>query len=435
MIKEIIEKYVDLKKSGKNYVGLCPFHGDTKPSLIVNDEKNIYKCFACGAGGNALKFVQDIENCNYQEAKIKINEILNFDFYKITNSIIVYKNIDFKTLVDIATYTLFYTEYYDKVISYFNLRKINEDTIKKYEIGFFRESNDQNFEIFKNNGLNEVNLKNLGVLSDEKEKYFYFNNRIVIPHKNNNNYLGFISRAIDDNNLRYLNSKDLNKNFLFGIDQLDKKTETIFITEGVFDCLTLSQIGYNAVCTLGANCNINQFKQLYSFENLRHICICFDNDKAGFANSIKLYKELTQNFKHCYISFIDYYKINEKDINEMYTNNENLLINLCENTIDLNVFKLNELIKRKLDPNHSTNWNVLEQSIKIQQTKFVDLILDRLTENNFDALANKFKRDLIDQEKIQIINFLLDENKKLKNELSEYKNKDEFSELERSRVK
>lgn len=435
MIKEVIENYVVLKKNGNNFLGICPFHADTKPSLFVNEKKNIFKCFACGVGGNAISFVQKYENCNFIEAKKKVNEILNKEIFTINDSFANDHNI-YQKVIQLASLFL---DSYSKDISgldYLLSRKIEIKTCEKYKIGFFPNDNNLILDLIKNElGIKLDELVDLGLVkyNNQNEPIFTLNNRIVIPVYHNNNICGFVARTIDkENNLRYLNTLNLNKNVLYGLNKIKNDCETLFITEGVFDCLVLNQLGYDSVCTLGANFNIDQFKQLYNLENLKQICICFDNDKAGFINSLKLYKDLKQNFRHCSISFLDYYNINQKDINELLINDENKLRDLCDNTIDLNVFKLNELIKRKLDNTKTSNWNILESSIRINSSSFANIIIERLKENNFDELAYKLANDNEINKKDLIIKELqtkLLELEKENNELKQSNNNNCFNKI------
>lgn len=389
MIEKVIGNYLEIKQSGNYYKCLCPFHDDTNPSLHIDINKDIYKCFSCGAGGGTLKFVMEYENIDINNAKNKINSILGVNLYKYNDN-----NIDFKRKEILDNYISLANAFLNNKknnesknvgLEYLQNRKINIETINKFEIGY---ADEDILKILKINYLNINNdlYKQYGLLSENNE--IKHKNRIIIPIFKNNIINGFTARSLVDNEYKYLNSQDLDKSeSLFGLNKIDKNCETVYFTEGVFDCLTLNQIGCNSVCSLGVNVTDKQIELLNTLPKLKQVIICFDNDRAGYDNSLELFKKIRKSNKYLSIGFIDYYGIHHKDINEIYCNNENLLIDMVSNCIDLNLFKTNNYINI-LDPDKSNNWLLVNDDINIEKSIFRYEICNRLKENGFGVVAD-----------------------------------------------
>ena len=402
MIEKIIGNYLEIKQNGKNYKCLCPFHDDKHPSLHIDINKDIYKCFSCGAGGGILKFVMEYENIDINNAKNKINSILGINLYKYNDN-----NIDFKQKEILDNYISLANAFLNNKknnesknigLEYLQNRKINIGTINKFEIGYVDE------DMLKILNINYPNINNdlykqYGLLSENNE--IKHKNRIIIPIFKNNIINGFTARSLVGEEYKYLNSQDLDKSeLLFGLNKIDKNCEILYFTEGIFDCLTLNQIGCNSVCSLGVNVTDNQIELLNSLPKLKQVIISFDNDNAGYQNSLELFRRLRKSYKYLSIGFIDYYGIENKDINEIYCNNEDSLKHMVSNSIDLNLFKANHYIKT-LDPNISNNWLLINDDISIGQSMFRCTICNRLKENGFDVVS-EFYLDNISRFEIEI---------------------------------
>ena len=417
-IVNIITNYITLRKKGDNYIGVCPFHDDTKPSLIVSDTKNIYKCFACGNGGNEIKFVQNIENISNEKAKSRINEILGFQKYQCDEVLDTKTNI-YSLFAKISNLFLTSHQFGKEALNYLYDRCITNDTIKKYQIGFVPNDN-LIFELMKKphnaNGqtITDEMLVEVGLIKENWDKSFYncFNNRIIFPMKNNNVIIGFSGRTFIDSKTKYFNSKNLTKNFLFGYDQINKNIDSIFLTEGIIDCLTLNQLDCNAVCTLGVSYNKEQLNSLKTFHNLKNINIFLDNDIAGYQATFQMYDDLKSCFPNITINCYDTLNIKYKDINEMYINNKQELVNCLIKPIDIDSYRINYLCKFLNEKDDIKKSEIVK---KITKKRLNDLDLIKIKENNLSHLFSSFKNSsIIETLKINQ-NLIADELKKILN--------------------
>ena len=291
MIVDVIGNYLALNKKGNDFNCKCPFHNDTKPSLFVSEKKNCFKCFACGVGGNAIGFVMKIENCDYNEAKLKINQILNKEIYKIDQDENFYSSQQSKVLETFIKYTNLYltsNENGNKALEYLKARGIELETINNNNIGYAIDDKKELIDLLiANNDFSFKNLIDSSIVAVDKNGDFIssFQNRIIVPIYEKNKLVGWTSRLLVDNNdlPKYFNSKKLEKGkYLLGIDNISPETEILFVCEGVFDYLTLMQLNLPVVCTMGSQVANEQINKILSMNNLKQVLICFDNDKAGY---------------------------------------------------------------------------------------------------------------------------------------------------------
>lgn len=428
MIIEIISNYVNLTKKHNSYIGLCPFHDDTKASLFVSETKKGYKCFACGASGGPIKFVQAIDKLSEADARLKINQILGYEALKI--------NVDLKIDVNakirkdaLEIFKLYLTGHKDKTaLEYLTSRKINEETIKLFELGYvsdisssemcsyINQKSKNSNQLINNKELQEVGL--LTVLNDGNY-ISSFSNRIIFPIIDQDfKIIGFTGRDINNNsNIKYLNSKNLKKDeFIYGLNLLDDTIEDLVICEGMFDCLTLKQLKLNAISFMGIEYTAKQLSLLKLFTNLRRINICFDNDIAGIKAAIKLASDLKKVFSDISIRFFDYYQIDAKDINEIYNLDEPMLLERLSRFVDYTTFYLNYLISdHKLNRNQKLQ--VLEK-MSIKNSLYKNLMLQRLNECEFYEITDRFidhvlLKDLILKNENLIDGFLFEEIKNI----------------------
>ncbi len=405
MIVDVIKNYVNLSKKGNAYVGLCPFHNDTKPSLVVSENKKCFKCFACGEGGSDIKFVAKMENISFNEAKHKINNILGFEKYTYNSNETNKKEIKYHGLLEkySSLTKLFLTSYKEDTsgINYLMSRGINLESIDKYNLGYTPNHKNLLIELINNNydgkdsstGLIYYGLSNI---SAQGEIISSFQSRIIFPIINRSKQIeGFTTRDITNKaEAKYLNSLNLKKEIFYGIDQINNDVDAIYIFEGIIDCIIANQLGFNAIATMGINYSKDQLMSLKQFKNLKQVYICFDNDSAGFNASINLFKDLRQLDKRITIGFIDYYNIKEKDICDINLNHPELAKFLLNNCVDLNVFKLNHYLN-ECDPKKTNDWLFIDNEINISKSIFKNIIIQRLEENGFDNIVLKYSNNRI----------------------------------------
>ena len=290
-IYEIVSQYLELKRAGANYITHCPFHNENSASFIVNPQKNIFKCFGCGEAGDSISFIMKIENLNYKEAVEKLAYLCNFTLtYERTSD---RDSTIFKHLENIASY---YQSKIDKnILSYLQNRNINDESIKRFKLGFSGSSAD--FVAFlSKNKMPFDKLLEVGVIGQRDRQYYAkFNNRIMFPIFDiNGKVLGFGGRILgNENTAKYINSqqsKIFNKSrLLYGYNFAKEsifKERKIIVVEGYIDVIMLHQAGFkNAVATLGTALTKEHLPLLSRGEV--DILLCYDGDNAGLNAAFK----------------------------------------------------------------------------------------------------------------------------------------------------
>ena len=312
-IVSLVSKYVKLEKRGKNYLGLCPFHNEKTPSFSVSPDKKMYNCFGCHEVGGPIKFIQTIENVNFNEA-VKI--LCDFNGIKYTGAKIkTDPNVKYYKITDKAK--LFYNKFLlndksaDQALTYLKNRGITDEIIEAFEIGLSPNSYDTVYKVLADMGVLELEMEDVGLVdkSDNGKYHDLFVNRIMFPIKDErNNTLGFSARIFvnDPKQPKYINSRDT-KIFrkgtaLFNINnakpEIIKKDRNV-IHEGQMDVIAAYKAGIKeVVCSLGTAIGDEQAKKIARLT--KNVIICFDGDKAGIESSkkaIKLFKKYNFNVR------------------------------------------------------------------------------------------------------------------------------------------
>lgn len=291
-IVDVISDTVKLKRSGRNYMGLCPFHSEKSPSFSVSVDKQIYKCFGCGEAGNVITFVMKTKKLSFIEAVKILAERIHMDLDYLEKGNSKKKNENdrlFKINVDAARFFFSNLNSNKMAKDYFIGRGILESTIRSFGLGYALNDWHGITNFLKKKGYSDLDLLNAGlIIKNEKgNKYDRFRNRVIFPvFDYKGRVIGFGGRVLDDSKPKYLNSpetalfkKGIN---LYGLNFALKKDNkrTFIIVEGYMDCITLHQYGItNAVASLGTALTINQAKLLKRYAD--NIIISYDADTAG----------------------------------------------------------------------------------------------------------------------------------------------------------
>ena len=297
-IVDVVSQYVVLKKSGANYWGLCPFHNDNKPSMSVSPSKGIYKCFSCGAGGDALNFLVRIQNREYKDVILELAEKFGIELPKKfapSNETKTQKAEMIKACTKAAKFYNLQLKSADdsnKAMTYLKSRSITDEVIDNFTLGWAPNHYDKLYKElhkeFKDDILEKAGLilkSNSGGWIDR------FRNRIIIPIQNENGeFVAFGARAVDEGqNPKYLNSSDsliYNKSkILFGLNSAKdaiKNEDAVVIMEGYFDVISAQSHGVqNAVASCGTAMTADHVKLLSRYTKSRRIYLSFDTDSAG----------------------------------------------------------------------------------------------------------------------------------------------------------
>ena len=293
-IVDVISERVRLRKAGRNFTGLCPFHNEKTPSFSVSQEKQIYKCFGCGEAGNVISFVMKDKNLPFIEAvKYLANraniplEINNGEKSKSAKK----KDLLYRVNVEAAKFFFSNLMNNQNAKEYFLNRGIKEETIKKFGLGFANDSWNSLMFYLRKKGINDVLLEEAGLISVNKEKgrkYDRFRNRVMFPvFDYQGKVIGFGGRVLDDSKPKYLNSPETlvfqKGTNLYGLNFALKHnmSERYFvIVEGYMDLISLHQYGItNVVASLGTALTINQARLLKRYAD--KVIISYDADMAG----------------------------------------------------------------------------------------------------------------------------------------------------------
>ena len=301
-IVDVIGSYVSLKKSGRNYKALCPFHNEKTPSFMVSQELQIYKCFGCGVGGDIFNFVEAIEGVDFpraleilaEKAGVKLVKSKDYDAQsQIKKKIYEINEITTK----FYQYMLLKHKVGTRALNYLKKeRKLNENSIKIFRLGYAPDSWNALCGFLRKKGFKEEDLVLSGVAvkrSSGNDIIDKFRGRVVFPLINTDNrVLGFTGRTIFDREPKYLNTSEtpvFHKSFfIFGLDKNRlniKKTGAVFV-EGQMDVISAYQCGIkNVVCVSGTSLTENQLDILSRYT--QDVAFCFDSDFAGIEASYR----------------------------------------------------------------------------------------------------------------------------------------------------
>lgn len=307
-IVDVVGGYVQLKKSGKNYLGLCPFHDEKTPSFSVAEDKQIYHCFGCGKGGSVFKFVQEIEGLSFPEAVEKIGSQTNIDLptnYTAEASPSGQGNVSLEErqvldihqkVTELYHHILMNTQIGEKALAYLHERGLTDEMIETFQIGFAPKDRRVVHQILQKDNYSEEVLKETGLLFmlDSGQWLDRFYQRIMFPIKNyQGKVIGFSGRILEDEMFdssdqpKYLNSPEtklFNKRFvLYNFHQarpVIRKSNEIILFEGFMDVISAWMSGIeNGVATMGTSLTIEQIKAMERVAT--DVLICYDGDSAG----------------------------------------------------------------------------------------------------------------------------------------------------------
>jgi DNA primase len=291
-IVDIISESVRLKRAGRYYTGLCPFHNEKTPSFTVTPDKQIYKCFGCGEGGNVISFIMKTKNLDFQEAVKFLADKANIQLEAETPRSIKVRETNekiYKINVDAARYFYGKLRKNKNALNYFRGRGITDSTLTKFGLGYSIDSWNELLNHLRSKGYTELDMLNAGlIIKNEKNKlYDRFRNRVMFPVFDiKGKVIGFGGRVLDDSKPKYLNSPETalfkKGTNLYGLNFAlkDLKQRIIVIVEGYMDCISLHQYGItNAVASLGTALTVNQTKLLKRYAD--KIIIAYDADLAG----------------------------------------------------------------------------------------------------------------------------------------------------------
>ena len=292
-IVEVISQYIHLKRSGRNYFGICPFHNEKSPSLSVSPDKQIFHCFGCGVGGNVISFISKIEGVGFKEAIEILAEKANITLPTYADNVDTKKE---ELKAKVYKVNSFAADFYHKRLytpdakigqEYVKKRKLNNETLESFKIGFSGKF-DELYKALKKEGFQDEEILESGLVN-KNDKGMYidrYRNRFMIPILDvRNRVIAFGGRVLDDSKPKYINSPEnvvysKGRN-LFGLNVAKKgDTKKLLIVEGYMDAISLHQRGItNVVASLGTALTPQQGWLLR--RHAEQVILGFDSDGAG----------------------------------------------------------------------------------------------------------------------------------------------------------
>jgi len=411
-IISVVSDYVSLKKSGRYYMGNCPFHSEKTPSFFLYPETNTFHCFGCGKHGDSISFIMEMDSLDYVSTLKKLAEKfgieLEYDNSFNTNN---KKNLDKYYEINEFTARFYYKNMMENSVpkQYLSKRGINQKSINLFFIGYA----DENWKSL----YNELKLKNmdieiaeeLGLIIKTKTGDYIdrFRNRIMFPILNTSKkIIGFGGRTIVDDSAKYLNSPESvvfkKGDNLYALDKIIENNirNKILIVEGYMDVISLYQSGVNySVAGLGTAFTESQARLIKRYFR-NNVYLCYDGDNAGASATDKtnaVFNEIS--VKPNIIMLPD--KLDPDDYIKKFGLDE--FNKLIESPYDINGFNYEILKKNKKNSNSITDNSIFYDSIldflvKIDTNILRDLYINKIS-NEFGLDSNSLKEDFLNYDK------------------------------------
>ena len=411
-IISVVSDYVSLKKSGRYYMGNCPFHSEKTPSFFLYPETNTFHCFGCGKHGDSISFIMEIDSLDYVSTLKKLAEKFGIEL-EYENSFNVSNKINLDKYYEINEFAarFYYKSMMENSIpkQYLSKRGINQKSINLFFIGYA----DENWKSFYNElKLKKMDIKiaeELGLIIKTKTGDYIdrFRNRIMFPILNTSKkIIGFGGRTIVDDSAKYLNSPESvvfkKGDNIYALDKIIENNirKKVLIVEGYMDVISLYQSGINyVVAGLGTAFTESQARLIKRYFR-NNVYLCYDGDNAGISATEKtnfVFNEIS--VKPNIIMLPD--KLDPDDYIKKYGLNE--FNKLLESPYDINGFNYEILKKNKKNSNSITDNSIFYDSIldflvKIDTNILRDLYINKIS-NEFGLDSNSLKEDFLNYDK------------------------------------
>ncbi|HOO96454.1 MAG TPA: DNA primase [Caldisericia bacterium] len=390
-IVSVVGRYVKLRKAGRNFVGLCPFHAEKTPSFSVSPDKRFFYCFGCKTGGNIVQFVSKIEAIPYMEALRILADEAGIELGEV--HVGPKRDDDFELLSFVQDFfrKQFFTS--KPARDYIENRGLTKQTIDTFQIGFSPPVSSALPRLLKEKDFDLEKAVKLGVLgvSDDGSKYGYMRGRITFPIRDSRGrVVAFGGRILGDGQPKYLNSQatslfDKSKT-LYAFDVAKReiaKEEKVIVVEGYMDAISMHQVGFPyTVATLGTAFTDGHARLLRRFEPT--VYLFFDSDTAGKNAAVGAVKA-------CISQGIDAYVVTQEDVKDpddlAKTGKESVQKVLDESVHGL-TFCVSYFISQEKNPDSPT-----AKSRLVKQAKEVaDLAIDDISRNRYYEMISSLLR-------------------------------------------
>ena len=352
-IVDIISQYVILKRSGRNFFGLCPFHKEKTPSFSVSPDKQIFHCFGCGAGGNVIHFISKIENVDFKESLEILADRAGIKLPTLENNVdskrleLKEKVYEINKLVAMYYHETLYKPQAKPAQEYVKKRKLDNKALKEFCIGYAENANVL-YKLLKEKGFTEEEILASDLVIKKGNNYVdRFKNRLIFPIQDiRNRFIAFGGRVLDNSLPKYINSPEnivySKARNLYGLNVAkNTKTRKLIIVEGYMDTVSLHQRGIdNVVASCGTALTEAQGRLLRKYAE--KVIISYDSDSAGQAATLRGLEIL--NNLGCDIRILQMEGAKDPDEYVIKYGNERFN-DLVENAISLVEFKIKVLKK------------------------------------------------------------------------------------------
>lgn len=305
-IVEVVSDFVTLKRRGANYIGLCPFHSERSPSFSVSKAKGICKCFSCGKGGSPVNFLMELEQMSYQEALRWLAKKYNIEIEEREET--AEERAQSTLRESMFAVNQFALEHFENILhnnesgrviglSYFHERGLNDETIKKFHLGYALEKSDSLINDAQAHGFTIENLVQTGLAAvSDRGPYDRFRGRVIYPvHTISGKVVAFGGRTLrsDKSIAKYVNSPESEiyskSRELYGLYQARRSIvskDKCILVEGYMDVLSMSQSGIeNVVASSGTSLTEGQIRLIHRFT--KNVTVIYDADAAGIKASLR----------------------------------------------------------------------------------------------------------------------------------------------------
>lgn len=402
-IVDVIGSRIPLTSHGKNYFCVCPFHDDTNPSMSVSREKQIYRCFSCGASGNVFSFLMDYDHKSFKEVLKDLGDQLGINTKSLN---ITERSTKYDKFYD--AYSLSQKYYQNNLYSkegrdartYLEKRGISEDIAKEFGIGLALKSYSNLTDLLKSKKYDVADLNKIGLSSNNNDVY---TNRIMFPlYDIYGKIVGFSGRIYNDSSQsKYINTKETvifkKGNCLYHYHiakDVCRSTKSVILVEGFMDVIRLSTIGIrNTVALMGTALTDEQIKLLTRLSN--NIIICLDGDEPGINAAKKVGEQL---FKVGIEAKVITLPDNDDPDSFVLKHGKDRFLSLLEYAPIFSDYKIN-LLKRNVNLQNEEELsryinNVLEQTSKIDDEIRCEIILKKLAKDyniGYNTLEKRFR--------------------------------------------
>ncbi|MCR4989413.1 MAG: DNA primase [Lachnospiraceae bacterium] len=307
-IVDVIGRYVKIQKKGSSYFGLCPFHNEKSPSFSVSQNKQMYYCFGCGAGGNVFTFLMEYENLTFGEAVKELAERAGIELPEAEYSEEAKKAKDRRAkLMEVNKEAAKYFYYQLRApqgsngLEYFKSRKLSEETMKQFGLGYSNVTSDDLVKYLKSKGYEDDLIVEAGLATFDERYGFHdkFWNRVMFPIQDvNHKVIGFGGRVMGEGKPKYLNSPetpvfDKSRN-LYGLNfAKSSRSPYVILCEGYMDVIAMHQAGFNmAVASLGTAFTAGQANLLRRYTE--EVILAYDSDEAGIKAALRAIEILNE---------------------------------------------------------------------------------------------------------------------------------------------